>query len=39
MTNGTNRVLDEFAKLVTDAAGARWWLMRRDQHWYIVGAF
>lgn len=22
MTNGTNRVLDEFAKLVTDAAGA-----------------
>jgi len=22
MTNGTNRILDEFAKLVTDAAGA-----------------
>lgn len=28
---------DYFA--VQDDAGARWWLMRRGQGWYIVGAF
>lgn len=25
--------------VVQDEAGARWWLMGRDDRWFIVGAF
>ncbi|WP_173932320.1 accessory factor UbiK family protein [Chelativorans sp. Marseille-P2723] len=38
MTNGTNRILDEFAKLVTDAAGAAQGVSREFENFFRAQA-